>query len=141
MGRGSSEREIGRLQGEHFTLGRLRIEPQERQIRVRFFQRIAGLADLDDERTVCAEIAGCGLQNAMDEIETIGAAGVGHNGFRLVLRREARHGVRCDVGRVGDDEIVFFRRDRFKQIGSDEPDAIAQPVIVDVAPGNFKRVG
>jgi hypothetical protein len=61
------------LECENLGFAGFRVEPQEREIRPRRFERRLPSPDLDDENSVRREAATSIVENAADEIETISA--------------------------------------------------------------------
>ena len=128
------------LECENLGFAGFRVEPQEREIRPRRFERRLPSPDLDDENSVRREAATSIVENAADEIETISAPEMGELRLGSILRRKRLDGLRRDVRRIRDNEIVASRRNPVEEISLEGANALSEPIVADVALGHGERI-
>src|SRR2546425_1784498 len=132
--------QVRRGDPEHFALGILGVEPEQRQLRARRDQRGLATADLAQQPALRVQMRlGLG-EDTPDDIDAVGAAVEGKFGLGAAFARQGGHAFGIDIGRVGDDEVVALAGKRGEQIAAMQRDAILQPVIADIACGDRERI-
>jgi hypothetical protein len=101
-----------------------------------------GLAGTDFEQEAAAggETRGGGVDEAADEVESVGAAVKGRGGIVADFGGEGRDFVRRDVREIGEEEVEFDPAG-WEEIGLVESDAVGQIVAVGVGGGEGEGVG
>src|SRR5690242_2871041 len=120
-GRGPPSKALG-LEPEHLAAARGGVEPEEGQGEGGLEPGFAA-ADFAEEAAALGEMRGRFREDAADECETVRAAGERESGLVAVFRREGRHRLGVDIGRVREDEVVALAGDRSEEVAREETDA------------------
>src|SRR5262245_6335137 len=132
--------QIGSRDPEHFALGILGIEPEQRQLRKGGLEIVAAAADFAEQSALRRKVRlGLG-QDAPDDVEPVGATVEGERRFNPAFGRQAGHALGIDIGRVGDDEIVALVAKRREEIATVQRDAIVKGVIRNIAGSYSERI-
>ena len=82
----------------------------------------------------------CFVEDAPDDVEPVGAAVEGKLGLGPAFAGQIGHAFGIDIGRIGNDEVVALAAQRLEQIAAVQCKPVLQPVIADIARGDFERV-
>src|SRR5262245_20490518 len=104
-----------------------RVRPDEFDIRKSALDTPPAGADLHYQQPTGIQMRSSTPQYLSHEPESVGAARQGDARLVAVLPRQAPHARGGDVRRVADDEIVAAPGQGREHVGSDEPDAAAEP--------------
>ena len=80
-------------------------------------------------------------EDAAHQVEPVVARGQRHARLVAVFRRQLRHRLGIDIGRVAQDQVIAPAVQRREEIAAMERDAIAEPMARHVAPRQRQRAG
>ena len=80
------------------------------------------------------------FDDAGDDVDAVAAAVERERRLVAAFRRQRRHALGVDIGRIGDDEVVALVRDRREEIAAQEGDALAEPVLAHIARRDFEGI-
>jgi len=78
-------------------------------------------------------------ENPPHQVQSVTAAVQRQFRFMPVFGGQAPHRGIADVGRIAEDQFITPARQRREQVGAQQAQAGAQPVVADVAPRNRER--
>ena len=126
---------------EHLALASFGLEPQEGQVRECGLEALPAAADLAEEAAAGLEMRGRLHEDAAHDVEPVLATRKRERGLVPVFRRQSRHALGVDIGRIGEDEIVAPAAYGREEIAVQEPDAVGASALVDVAARDLERLG
>src|ERR1700722_3113138 len=134
-------RQILRAREEHLAHAFTRVEPDQRQGGKFALEPRAAGADFADQRALPGQMAGRFAQDAADNAKSVASPFMGEARFGGEFGREGVDRRRLDIGRVGQDDIVAPGAYRCEQIALAQRNALAEAMIVDIAPCDRQGVG
>src|ERR1700751_517671 len=97
---------------EHLAVRLFGVEPEQRELRKLLFEASSATADLAQQAAFVGEMSSRLAQDAADDGKTVRAAVEGELRFAAAFRRQGRHPLGVDIGRIGDDQVVALAAER-----------------------------
>ena len=118
------------------------VEPDDVQVRIFRLESLRGPGrSRTRARRPASRWARASRTMRAHDVEPVLAADMRELRLGRIFRRKARRRGRLDIGRIGEDEVVARIRQPREQIALDKADALAEAVLLDIAPRHRQRVG
>ncbi len=97
-------------------------------------------ADLAQQAAPRRQVRFCPVEDAPDDVEPVGATVEGKLRLGAAFAGQIGHAFRVDIGRIGNDQVVALAVQRLEQIAAVQREPVLQPIIADIARGDFECI-